>query len=214
MFWGRKRIKIVFFDVGGVLIDCDLERYVQICCAKYRTTPEPLQREVRTRVPLLECGAIDSAEFWKEVGESLWRKGEGNLANAGEFVGLWRNLMSSSLVMNEDVLRLCQMLSQSGVRLGILSNAIDEHADYLQERGLYAPFNPCIVSCRVHMRKPDEDIYKKAIQEANVRPSECLFVDDLDYNVNTARNLGMDAIVFTEASQLAQELINRELLKA
>lgn len=212
-FWGRKKIKIVYFDVGGVLVDADLERYVPICCAKFRTTPEPLIREVVARVPALERAEMGSLTFWREIGESLWRQGQGNLADDHDFYQLWRDIMSASLVVNTEVIKLCQMLADNGIRLGILSNAIEEHATLLKERGIYAPFNPCIVSCYAKMRKPEESIYRLAIEQAKVRPSECLFVDDLEFNVEIAKRVGMEGYVFTDARGLAEELLRRDLIR-
>ena len=206
MFWGSNKIKAVFFDVGGVLLDVDLDRYVQICCAKLRTTPEPLQREVALRVPKLECGTMDSAAFWREIGEALWRRGEGYMGEESDFLHLWRDLMSSSMIINTEVVRLAQTLSQKGVQVGILSNAIEEHAEYLQERGVYAPFNPCVISCRVGLRKPDSAIYRLAAQRAGVKLPQCLFIDDMPGNVESAQRLGMQGLVFSDAPQLAQDL--------
>ena len=213
-FWGRKKIKVVYFDVGGVLINCDLERYIPICCAIFRTTPEALMREMNLRVPSLECGNINSRTFWRQIGESLWRNGEGTLADDVEFHALWRNIMESTLSINEDVVRLCYYMSKSGIRVGILSNAIAEHADLLRERGIYKPFTPCLISCEVGIRKPDEQIFRIAAEKAQVKPGECLFIDDVENNVIAAENVGMQGYVYTDAQSLAEELLRRELLKA
>ncbi|MBQ7568562.1 HAD family phosphatase [bacterium] len=212
-WWARKKTKMVFMDVGGVIVNCDLDRYLPICCAKFHTTPEPLMREISIRVPDLERGAIDSATFWREIGESLWRRGEGRISDDAGLCHLWRDLMVSSLSVDEDVIRLCQLMHRNGLRLGVLSNVIPEHADYLRSRGIYAPFLPCIISCEIGMRKPNADIYHLAASQANVKPSECLLIDDLESNVKGAKSVGMDAYLFTDASSLAQELLRRGLIK-
>ena len=207
------RIKVVFFDVGGVLIDADLDRYIPICCAKLQATPEAVRREVSERVPALERGTMDSETFWQEVGESLWRQGQGNLPDSHEFYRLWGDLLTSSLTINSDVVKLCQLLRLNKIKLGLLTNAIAEHADILTQRGIYSPFDPCIVSCRVGMRKPEADIYRLAASQAQVKPKECLLIDDQPANVEAACKVGMEGIVFTNAASLAQALWQRELIK-
>ncbi len=204
--------KIVFFDVGGVLIDADLERYISIGCALFQTSPEALKREVSLRVPDLERGRITSDIFWKQVGESLWRTGEGRPAPAGACHGLWGNLLKSTITIDPKVKRICDLLIEAGTRIGILSNVISEHASVLAELGLYTPFEVCVLSCRTGLRKPDKEIYEFAAKSASLAPSQCLFVDDVAVNAEAARRAGMDAVVFSNAEMLCMELLNRKLL--
>lgn len=207
-------IDVVFFDIGGVVLDADLERYIQVGCAMFKTNPQALMREVGARVPLLEVGRMDSSAFWKEIGETLWRAGQGRIADESEYTGLWRRLMHSSLRIDANVGRICKALDEYGVRVGVLSNAIEEHAQLLTELGIYRPFNPVIVSCRVGMRKPDPNIYRLAARSAGVRPEQCLFVDDLPENVVAAEREGMTGIHFTGAEALYGELVRRRLFSS
>ena len=101
-------IKLVLFDVGGVLLDADLDRYIQIGCAMFETNPEALQREVGRLVPGLEKGLLSSEQFWKEIGESLWRSGEGRPAFGTSFSGIWADIMRSSLELDPKVVRIAQ----------------------------------------------------------------------------------------------------------
>lgn len=205
-------IKLVLFDVGGVLLDADLDRYIQIGCAMFETNPEALQREVGRLVPGLEKGLLSSEQFWKEIGESLWRSGEGRPAFGTSFSGIWADIMRSSLELDPKVVRIAQAVKDNGFGVGILSNAVDEHAQLLEEMGVYAPFSPCIVSCRVGMRKPDGEIYLKAAREAGLKTKQCLFIDDMLHNVEAARQTGMQALQFTEAAQLYADLVHLHIL--
>lgn len=205
--------KIVFFDVGGVLIDAELDRYIPICCALFQTSPEALKREVSVRVPDLERGCITADIFWKEVGESLWRTGEGRPAPSGSCHGLWGNLLKSTITVNPKVKRICELLAEAGTRMGILSNVISEHASVLAELGLYTPFEVCVLSCRTGLRKPDKEIYDYAAKAASLAPSHCLFIDDVAANAEAARRAGMEAILFSNAEMLCMELLNRKLLQ-
>jgi len=64
-------------------------------------------------------------------------------------------------------------------------------------------------SCYVGIRKPNAGIYEMALKVTQRAPRECIFVDDRAINVESARQLGMDAIVFKDAIQLAAELRGR-----
>jgi putative hydrolase of the HAD superfamily len=52
-----------------------------------------------------------------------------------------------------------------------------------------------VVSSFVHYRKPDTDIYRIALDIAQVRPEHVLYVDDRSMFVEVARGLGINGIV-------------------
>jgi putative hydrolase of the HAD superfamily len=61
-------------------------------------------------------------------------------------------------------------------------------------------------SCFVGIRKPEERIYKLAL-EVTQRPAEqCIFIDDRRLNLECAAQLGMRTIVFESAAQLWHDL--------
>lgn len=51
-----------------------------------------------------------------------------------------------------------------------------------------------ISSCFVHLRKPDEDIYRLALDTAQARPEEVIYIDNLQMFVEVARSLGIHGI--------------------
>ncbi len=205
-------IRLVFFDIGGVVIRADLERYVPVGCALFGARPEPLRREVTSRVPALEMGSMDSATFWKQVGESLWRLGEGRPVSPEKCRYLWRDLLAATAEIDPQVMDLCSSLQQAGVRLGALTNTIEDHIPVLTGMGVYRPFDPCVMSCRVGFRKPQREIYLKAAEMAGLKLQECLLVDDLVGNIEGARRAGMPGIAFSDAAGLRRELARWRLL--
>lgn len=52
-----------------------------------------------------------------------------------------------------------------------------------------------ISSCFVHYRKPDEDMYRIALDMAQVHPQEVIYIDDRAMFVEVARSLGLDGII-------------------
>lgn len=54
-----------------------------------------------------------------------------------------------------------------------------------------------VCSCFVHCRKPDEDIFRIALDIAQVRPEAAVYVDDRHMFVSVARNLGINAVHHT-----------------
>jgi putative hydrolase of the HAD superfamily len=66
-----------------------------------------------------------------------------------------------------------------------------------------------IVSCFVHYRKPDRDIYALALDVAQARPDQVLYVDDRALFVQIASDMGINSIVHTnyESTRRALESV-------
>jgi putative hydrolase of the HAD superfamily len=58
----------------------------------------------------------------------------------------------------------------------------------------------------VHYRKPDTDIYRIALDIAQVKPAQVVYIDDRAMFVETARGLGISGIVHTGCEPTGQEL--------
>jgi putative hydrolase of the HAD superfamily len=67
-------------------------------------------------------------------------------------------------------------------------------------------FTAFFSSCYVGLRKPDEAIYRLALEVTGREPEESVFIDDRPINVEYAVRLGLRAIRFEDAVQLEREL--------
>jgi putative hydrolase of the HAD superfamily len=70
-------------------------------------------------------------------------------------------------------------------------------------RGIFPVF---FSSCFLGIRKPDEAIYRTALQVTQRKPEECLFIDDREVNLECPRELGLDTILFRDPKQFQSEL--------
>lgn len=61
-------------------------------------------------------------------------------------------------------------------------------------------------SCYVHSRKPEEAIFRVALEVSQRPPEGCLFIDDRTLNLDSPRRLGMNTIHHQDAEQLRSEL--------
>lgn len=205
-------MQAIFFDIGGVLIKADLEAYAERGAKVFQSTPEAVRAAVQPKVPLLEKGELSSEQFWKEVGESLWSRGLGQLPDPKHVNGLWKKLLSDTLKVDMNLLNMIWSLRRKGVVVGALSNTIHEHAEHLADLGYYQPFHPCILSCMVGMRKPDRNIYQLAASKAGKPIKRCLLIDDSEVNCQAAKAAGMQVHHYSSLFPLVQELGKHKLL--
>lgn len=104
-------------------------------------------------------------------------------------------------------------LSERGVPMHTLSNYPCWYRLIEEALGLSRYVAWTFVSCETGLRKPDPEAYLRAARALSVPPERCLFVDDRAANCDAAIDVGMDAIVFTDARSLRLALAERGLLQ-
>lgn len=108
-----------------------------------------------------------------------------------------------------DVIRDVQALSVPTAVLSNWSRELFKHA--LSTVPFIDTIGPRVVSGEVGVAKPDRRIFELLFERLGLAPTEIVFIDDNVDNVEVARALGMDAILFRDADQLRTELSKRGL---
>ncbi len=93
-------------------------------------------------------------------------------------------------------LSFCQSSRAQGYRLYVLSNACNRFFTYFPQSYDLSLFDGVMVSSRVHLVKPDARIYELLCDTYGLNPAECIFIDDMQANVEAARACGMAGVVF------------------
>lgn len=121
--------------------------------------------------------------------------------------GDFTNFMFSLSQPYPDTLELARSLAGSCKYLmATLNNESTELNDYrIRTYGLRDIFDVFFSSCYVGLRKPEEAIYRLALEISQHPADECCFVDDRPLNVEAASRLGMHAIRVEGTQQLRQE---------
>ena len=109
---------------------------------------------------------------------------------------------------------LLAALAARGHALHALSNYPEWYGMIVERLTLSRFLAWSFVSCRTGVRKPDPRAFLGAAASLGVAPGECLFIDDRERNCAAARALGMPALRFTAAQDLAAELARLGLLAA
>ena len=102
---------------------------------------------------------------------------------------------------------LLERLGAAGHALYFLSNMPAPYADHLEANHAFLSlFRAGVFSARVKLIKPDPEIFAHATDAFGVDPADTLFIDDVQKNVDAARDAGWQAIRFDSAAQCAAEL--------
>jgi putative hydrolase of the HAD superfamily len=88
-------------------------------------------------------------------------------------------------------------------KFALLSNDVLEWSQHLRQiYDIDKYFSQCIVSSEVNTLKPDKAIYEIALSRIGVPASECIFVDNSVRNLETARELDIDTILFNRDGEI------------
>jgi putative hydrolase of the HAD superfamily len=109
---------------------------------------------------------------------------------------------------NAEALGFAKGLAESGKYLmGTINNESRELNVYrIRKFGLQSIFRIFVSSCFVGLRKPEEGIYRLALDMTQQVPEQCCFIDDRALNLEMARRLGMQTIEMDDVGQLRGDL--------
>ncbi|MCP4540550.1 MAG: HAD family phosphatase [Chloroflexi bacterium] len=98
---------------------------------------------------------------------------------------------------------------QSRYQIALLSNASPGQAGRACEQygfDIHVEFDVYVNSALVGLRKPDPAIFHLALEQLGVEPQQALFVDDMIYNVDIARELGIPTVQFVDPDTSLAEM--------
>jgi putative hydrolase of the HAD superfamily len=98
---------------------------------------------------------------------------------------------------------LIRRAKSHGIKTALLSNSWGNTYPRETWDGL---FDDIVISGEVGLRKPEPEIFRLAAERVSLELAECVFVDDLELNVEGARALGMTAVLHTSYDQTRREL--------
>ena len=100
-----------------------------------------------------------------------------------------------------------QLKKKYGLKVAVVSNEGRELAEYrIRQFKLGSLADFFIVSSFVHFRKPDADIFRVALDIAQVAPQQVVYLEDRPMFVQVARGLGIRGIRHTDYSSTCEKL--------
>ncbi len=198
----REKPKCVLFDADGVVIT----RHEQMS-EKYIRTFDVSETEVLAFFtgPFQDC-IIGKADLKEEIVPFLDKWGwHGSI---DEFLSWWFNSEHS---LDTQVVDVIKGLKKQGILVYLATNQEKYRGEYMRnEMGFGELFDGIFTSAEVGLKKPDGVFYKHVLAEikrdCDAEPSEVLFFDDDQQNVDGAKNAGIDAYLYKEFDDLKKQL--------
>ena len=155
----------------------------------------------------LEKGQIGTDVFWNSFNEMVEELKAGGRDSVD---------YSKIPVVKNDLFRLYFHPSKNPVTIQLIeklkknnrvvcgTNTIQSHWENHMERGDYAFFNQTYASNKIGEAKPNPEFFKLILEAENCAPENAFFTDDKIENVEAAKSVGINAVLFTSAEDLTK----------
>ena len=197
------RISTLFWDVGGVLLSNAWDHEQRQQTLKQFGLNDEDEAEFESRHEMLvssfERGKISLQDYLERT--IFYRPRPFTIEAFTQHIFSLSQPYPDTLRLAKELTRSCKYL------MSTINNESKELNLYrIQTFGLREIFSLFVSSCFVGLRKPEEGIYRLALEITQQPPEECCFIDDRPLNLDSASKLGMHVIQMKDAEQLRQDL--------
>lgn len=192
-------IRVIIFDLGGVLIEIDYHEFINNVSKEFNIPVlELIKNSTNEAHNDYMMGKITGEKFY----EIVCKKYDHSIS-IEKFKKLWASIL---VKQNDEVANIVINLKKR-YQLAIMSNTDPWHFSYcLKKYPVIEIFKKRFLSYEEQMLKPDPQFFKLVADLLNVHPTSCLLIDDLTENVQSAEKVGYQVIQFRDVYNLKNEL--------
>jgi len=186
----------IIFDFGGVLTKPGgFSEFSSWCASKYQRDSSPLYQLIITNWLLVRAGNIPPELFWSRGAQYLQIEPM-----------MFKSEFSQFFAVEPNAIAFVRSL-KGRFLLGLVTNHIkDRFEEIIMEYKLTTIFDIILTSYELKIAKPDTRLFDEILQRLNLKPNECIYIDDQTTNIHVAHQYGMHSILFKSLSQLDYEL--------
>jgi HAD superfamily hydrolase (TIGR01509 family) len=194
-------IRTVISDLGRVVLWFDNAVFLRKLAEKAGKAFGDVKATVHGDLKLIRSfdgGAVTPAGFHERVTAAV-----GATMSYGDFYDIYNDIFTP----NPPAIDILARVKAAGYKTLLLSNTDPERFGFVRHRfpGILF-FDGYVLSYEVKLLKPDPAIYLAASRLAGSDPAECVFIDDMEENVEGAVAVGFAGIRYLPETDLEAEL--------
>jgi putative hydrolase of the HAD superfamily len=184
-----QQITTLFLDIGGVLLTNGWDHNIRkIAANKFGLDVDEMNERHHLTFDTYEQGKLSLDKYLDRV--VFYQERSFSRADFKAF------MYAQSKPFPEMIELMRALKRQYDLRVAAVSNEGRDLTMYrVQQFNLRSFIDFFVSSCFVHYRKPDEDIFRIALDIAQVRPDQVVYIDDRSMFVEVARGLGINGII-------------------
>lgn len=184
-------IKAITFDLDGVCFTEESFKKFKSIFPTNNSDPDFVEHVLKKSDEMMSFkkGTMSEADYWNYVNNSF-----------GQSLSLDQitNLLIEAYSVNQNVVDYVKKVRSEGIKTCICTNNFPTRINALSKKfNFLSDFDVQIFSYQVGFNKPDPKIFQSLIDKSGVLPSELFYADDNQSCVDSAKSLGINAIVYT-----------------
>jgi putative hydrolase of the HAD superfamily len=199
------RITTLFLDVGGVLLTNGWDRNSRLLASKkFELDLEEMENRHHLTFDTLELGKITLQEYLNRV--VFYRKRSFTRIRFQKF------MFEQSTPYPQMIDLIVKLKARNRLKIAVVSNECRELNEYRIKKFQLDRFVDFFISSSiVHLRKPDEDIFRLALEIAQVSSEQVLYIENTSMFVEVAQKLGIRSILHADFESTLRELSSLEI---
>jgi len=195
-----RELTTLFWDIGGVILTNGWDRASRREAAElFHMDWEDFQDRHDLSFPAFETGAITLDQY---LDRTVFCRPQ--RFTREEFTAF---MFAQSREYPETRAILANVAKSGRYLLAAINNEPRELNEYrIEAFQLRRDFSLFFSSCYVGLRKPDEALYRLALEVTQRRAEQCLLIDDRPLNLENPHELGMQTVHYQNPAQLRAEL--------
>jgi len=193
-------ITCVFLDIGGVLLTDGWGHVSRKLAAKaFDLNPEEMESRHNQAFDTYELGKLTIEEYLSRV--VFYEERPFTPAQFRKF------MFAQSKPYPKMIGLVRELKARHGLKVAVVSNEARELNSYrIRKFKLDGFVDIFISSCFVHLRKPDADIFRVALDIAQVPANQVVYIENLLMFVQVAEGLGIRGICHTDYKSTCAKL--------
>ena len=181
-------ITTLFVDIGGVLLtDGWVQKYRSLAAKTFDLNFKEMEIRHYLNFNTYESGKLSIDEYLRRV---VFYEGRRFSLNVFK-----KFMFSQSKPYPQMINLIAQLKAKYGLKIVVVSNEARELNAYrIHTFKLDVFVDSFISSCYVHLRKPDEDIFRLALDISQVNHKQIVYIDNTFLFVQVAESLGIKSI--------------------
>jgi epoxide hydrolase-like predicted phosphatase len=200
----HSRYRNIIFDLGGVLINYKPRKLIEQAFKEHDEKPWYLLDVIKSP----EYLEIDRGTITPEEAITLLAPHFPDRPFKEHCTTLLQHLVEQLVPLDAGVNILHKVRAQ-GFKTYILSNLSALAHQKIAAYDFLSLFDGAVFSYHIKMVKPKIEIYQHLLTTYQLKPEECLFIDDLEANIKGAKAAGIDGIVCEDHDYVVEELKKR-----
>ena len=194
-------ITCVFVDVGGVLLTNGWDHHARRrAVAKFKLNWAEMEERHRLVFEIHEEGKLTFDEYLSLV--VFYEKRPFTRAQ-------FRRFMCEQSKAYPDMIALLGQLKAQGLKIAVVSNeSLELNAYRIRTFELAKFVDSFISSCFVHLRKPDANIFRLALDITQTPADRVLYIENTPMFVQIAEGLGIKSILHTDCESTRAQLVS------